>query len=109
MVRAAVKRFRRHRHPGCNNAAVRDVTKIDDIDLATWRYVTGRHPRRRLHLQQGGAAGAAQERRGGDRQHRRHVGPHRRRGPARTWSRPSSGLVGLTRGLAHDLAPDGSP
>ena len=24
-----------------NNAAVRDVTTIDDIDLATWRYVTG--------------------------------------------------------------------
>src|SRR5258706_11390790 len=37
MFEAGVKRFGRL-DILVNNAAVRDVTKIDDIDLATWRY-----------------------------------------------------------------------
>ena len=105
MVAAAVKRF-----GGLdilvNNAAARDVTKIDDIDLATWRYVTGiildgaficskaalgplRASRAGAIINIGGMSG--------------HTGaagrPH--------VIAAKLGLVGLTRALAHDLAPDG--
>ena len=89
-----------------NNAAVRDVTKIDEIDLATWRYVTGiildgaficskccltplRKSTQGTIINIGGLSG--------------HTGaagrPH--------VIAAKLGLVGLTRGLSHDLAPDG--
>jgi 3-oxoacyl-[acyl-carrier protein] reductase len=88
-----------------NNAAVRDVSTFDDIDLATWRYVTGiildgaficvkaALPALRASGQgaivniggMSGHAGAAG---------RPHV------------AAAKLGLVGLTRALAHDLAPD---
>lgn len=105
MVSAAVKRF-----GGLdilvNNAAVRDVTKIDDIDLATWRYVTGvildgaficskaalpalRKSRAGAIVNIGGMSG--------------HTGAAGRPHVVAA----KLGLVGLTRGLAHDLAPDG--
>ncbi len=105
MVAAAVKRF-----GGVdilvNNAAVRDVTKIDDIDLATWRYVTGvildgaficskaalaplRKSKAGAIVNIGGMSG--------------HTGAAGRPHVVAA----KLGLVGLTRGLAHDLAPDG--
>ena len=104
MVDAAVKRF-----GGLsilvNNAAVRDVTKIDDIDLATWRYVTGvildgafictkaALPALRK------AGGGTIVNIGGMSGHTGAAGrPH--------VVAAKLGLVGLTRGLAHDLAPD---
>src|SRR5205085_11993792 len=40
MVASAVRQFGRL-DILVNNAAVRDATRIDDIDLATWKYVTG--------------------------------------------------------------------
>jgi 3-oxoacyl-[acyl-carrier protein] reductase len=105
MVDAAVKRF-----GGLdilvNNAAVRDVTKIDDIDFATWRYVTG--------VILDGAficskASLAALRKSGQGAIVNIGGMSGHTGAA---GRPhvvaaKLGLVGLTRGLAHDLAPDG--
>ena len=89
-----------------NNAAVRDVTPFDDIDYATWKYITGiildgaflttkaslpalRASGTGTIINIGGMSG--------------HTG---------TTGRPhvvaaKLGLVGLTRALAHDLAPDG--
>ena len=104
MVAAGVKRF-----GGLdilvNNAAVRDVTKIDDIDLATWRYVTG--------VILDGAficskAALAALRKSGEGRIVNIGGMSGHTGAA---GRPhvvaaKLGLVGLTRGLAHDLAPD---
>ena len=104
MVDAAVKRF-----GGLdilvNNAAVRDVTKIDDIDFATWRYVTG--------VILDGAficskASLAALRKSG---HGAIVNIGGMSGHTGAAGRPhvvaaKLGLVGLTRGLAHDLAPD---
>jgi 3-oxoacyl-[acyl-carrier protein] reductase len=88
-----------------NNAAVRDVTKIDDIDLATWRYVTGiildgaficaKACLPALRASGGGAIVNI----GGMSGHTGAAGrPH--------VIAAKLGLVGLTRGLAHDLAPD---
>ena len=105
MVDAAVKRF-----GGLdilvNNAAVRDVTKIDDIDFATWRYVTG--------VILDGAficskASLAALRKSGQGAIVNIGGMSGHTGAA---GRPhviaaKLGLVGLTRALAHDLAPDG--
>jgi len=105
MVAAAMKRF-----GGLdilvNNAAVRDVTKIDDIDLATWRYVTGVIldgaficSKAALPALRKSAAGAIVNI-GGMSGHTGAAGrPH--------VVAAKLGLVGLTRGLAHDLAPDG--
>ena len=104
MVDAAVQRF-----GGLdilvNNAAVRDVTKIDDIDLATWRYVTSVIldgaficTRAALAPLRASAAGAVVNI-GGMSGHTGAAGrPH--------VIAAKLGLVGLTRGLAHDLAPD---
>jgi len=104
MVDAAVKRF-----GGLdivvNNAAVRDVTKIDDIDLATWRYVTSVIldgaficTKAALGPLRTSAAGAVVNI-GGMSGHTGATGrPH--------VIAAKLGLVGLTRGLAHDLAPD---
>jgi 3-oxoacyl-[acyl-carrier protein] reductase len=105
MVETAAKRF-----GGLdilvNNAAVRDVTPIDDIDLATWRYVTSiildgaficakaALPRLRR------SKAAAIVNIGGMSGHTGAAGrPH--------VVAAKLGLVGLTRGLAHDLAADG--
>ena len=89
-----------------NNAAVRDVTKLDDIDLATWRYVTGvildgafictkaalpllRASDAASIVNIGGMSG--------------HTGA-----PGRPHVVAAKlGLVGLTRALAHDLGPAG--
>jgi 3-oxoacyl-[acyl-carrier protein] reductase len=105
MVEAGVKRF-----GGLdilvNNAAVRDVTKIDDIDLATWRYVTGIIldgaficAKASLGPLRSSPAGAIVNI-GGMSGHTGAAGrPH--------VVAAKLGLVGLTRALAHDLAPDG--
>ena len=89
-----------------NNAAVRDVTKIDDIDLATWRYVTGVIldgaficTKASLPLLRASDAGAIINI-GGMSGHTGSAGrPH--------VVAAKLGLVGLTRALAHDLGPDG--
>ena len=88
-----------------NNAAVRDVTKIDEIDLATWRYVTGIIldgaficTKAALPLLRASDAGAIVNI-GGMSGHTGASGrPH--------VVAAKLGLVGLTRALAHDLAPD---
>ena len=89
-----------------NNAAVRDVTKIDDIDLATWRYVTGIILdgaficiKAALPLLRASDAGAIVNI-GGMSGHTGASGrPH--------VVAAKLGLVGLTRALAHDLGPEG--
>ena len=104
MVAAGVARFGRL-DILVNNAAVRDVTKIDDIDLAAWRRVTGiildgafictkacLPP-----IRQSGAGAIVNI--GGMSGHTGVAGrPH--------VVAAKLGLVGLTRGLAFDLAPD---
>ena len=88
-----------------NNAAVRDVTKIDDIDIATWRRVTGIILDGAFicvkaclpHLRKSGAGAIVSI--GGMSGHTGASGrPH--------VIAAKLGLVGLTRGLAFDLAPD---
>ena len=104
MVAAGVKRFGRL-DILVNNAAVRDVTPIDDIDLATWRFVTGIIldgaficAKACLPALRASGAGAIVNI-GGMSGHTGAAGrPH--------VVAAKLGLVGLTRGLAHDLAPD---
>jgi 3-oxoacyl-[acyl-carrier protein] reductase len=105
MVAEAVRRFGRL-DILVNNAAVRDVTRLDDIDLATWRYVTGIildgaficSKASLKHLRAAGAGAIVNI--GGMSGHTGAMGrPH--------VVAAKLGLVGLTRGLAHDLAPDG--
>jgi 3-oxoacyl-[acyl-carrier protein] reductase len=105
MIEAGMKRF-----GGLdilvNNAAARDVTKIDDIDLATWRYVTSIIldgaficSKAALGPLRSSAAGTIVNI-GGMSGHTGASGrPH--------VIAAKLGLVGLTRALAHDLAPDG--
>ena len=89
-----------------NNAAVRDVTPIDDIDYATWKRITGiildgafLTTKASLAALRASGAGAI-------------VNIGGMSGHTGTTGRPhvvaaKLGLVGLTRALAHDLAPDG--
>ena len=89
-----------------NNAAVRDVTPIDAIDYATWKRVTGiildgafLTTKASLAALRGSGAGAIVNI-GGMSGHTGAAGrPH--------VVAAKLGLVGLTRALAHDLAPDG--
>ena len=104
MVAAALRQFGRL-DILVNNAAVRDATKIDDIDLEKWKQVTG--------IILDGAfictkACLAPLRSGGEGAIINIGGMSGHTGAA---GRPhvtaaKMGLVGLTRGLAHDLAPD---
>ena len=89
-----------------NNAAIRDVVPIDDIDLAAWRRVTavildGAFICTKAclpALRKGGASAIVNI--GGMSGHTGATGrPH--------VVAAKLGLVGLTRALAHDLAPDG--
>lgn len=105
MVAAGLERFGRL-DILVNNAAVRDVAAIDDIDLAAWKRITG--------IILDGAficarASLASLRRSGAGAIINIGGMSGHTGAA---GRPhviaaKLGLVGLTRGLAFDLAPDG--
>ena len=105
MVREALARFGRL-DVLVNNAAVRDVTPIDAIDFATWRKVTGIIldgaficTKACLAPLRASGAGAIVNI-GGMSGHTGAAGrPH--------VVAAKLGLVGLTRALAHDLAPDG--
>jgi len=88
-----------------NNAAVRDVTPLDDIDLATWRRITGiildgafiMTKAALAPLRESGAGAIVNI--GGMSGHTGAAGrPH--------VVAAKLGLVGLTRALAHDLAHD---
>jgi 3-oxoacyl-[acyl-carrier protein] reductase len=88
-----------------NNAAVRDVTSIDDIDLATFRRITSIILEGAFigvkaclpHLRKSDAGAIVNI--GGMSGHTGAAGrPH--------VVAAKLGLVGLTRALAHDLAPD---
>jgi 3-oxoacyl-[acyl-carrier protein] reductase len=89
-----------------NNAAVRDVSPIDTIDLATWRRITGIIldgaficAKACIPALRTSGAGAIVNI-GGMSGHTGAAGrPH--------VIAAKLGLVGLTHGLAHDLAPDG--
>ena len=89
-----------------NNAAVRDVAPIDDIDFATWRRITGvildgafLCTKASLAALRASGAGAIVNI-GGMSGHTGAAGrPH--------VVAAKLGLVGFTRALAHDLAPDG--
>jgi len=104
MVASAVRQFGRL-DILVNNAAVRDATKIDDIDLATWKYVTSIIldgaficTKACLSALRSSGSGAVINI-GGMSGHTGAAGrPH--------VTAAKMGLVGLTRGLAHDLAPD---
>ena len=104
MVAAGLERFGRL-DVLVNNAAVRDVVSIDDIDLATWRRITGIILDGAFictkaclpSLRRSGAGAIVNI--GGLSGHTGAAGrPH--------VIAAKLGLVGLTRGLAHDLAPD---
>jgi 3-oxoacyl-[acyl-carrier protein] reductase len=89
-----------------NNAAVRDVSPIDAIDYATWKRITGiildgafLTTKASLAALRKSDAGAIVNI-GGMSGHTGAAGrPH--------VVAAKLGLVGFTRGLAHDLAPDG--
>jgi 3-oxoacyl-[acyl-carrier protein] reductase len=104
MVSAGVARFGRL-DILVNNAAVRDVAAIDDIDLAAWKRITGIIldgaficTKASLAALRKSGAGAIVNI-GGMSGHTGAAGrPH--------VTAAKLGLVGLTRGLAFDLAPD---
>ena len=105
MVRSTVENFGRL-DILVNNAAVRDVTPIDAIDFATWKRITGiildgaflTTKASLLALRRSGAGAIVNI--GGMSGHTGAAGrPH--------VVAAKLGLVGLTRALAHDLAPDG--
>jgi 3-oxoacyl-[acyl-carrier protein] reductase len=105
MVEAALARYGRL-DVLVNNAAVRDVSPIDTIDLAAWRRITGIILDGAFicakacipALRKSGAGAIVNI--GGMSGHAGAAGrPH--------VIAAKLGLVGLTHGLAHDLAPDG--
>ena len=104
MVRASMAAFGRL-DILVNNAAVRDVRRIDEIDFAAWRRITGiildgafLTTKASLAGLRASGAGAIVNI-GGMSGHTGIAGrPH--------VIAAKLGLVGLTRGLAHDLAPD---
>ncbi|HET7402459.1 MAG TPA: SDR family NAD(P)-dependent oxidoreductase [Usitatibacter sp.] len=105
MVEAATQRFGRL-DIVVNNAAVRDVTSIDDIDLASWRHVTGiildgafLTAKASLTALRASGAGAIVNIGGMSANTGAAGRPH--------VVAAKMGLVGLTRALAHDLAGDG--
>jgi len=105
MVEAATRRFGRL-DIVVNNAAVRDVTSIDDIDLASWRHVTGiildgafLTAKASLAALRASGAGAIVNIGGMSANTGAAGRPH--------VVAAKMGLVGLTRALAHDLAGDG--
>ena len=104
MVRASIDTYGRL-DIVVNNAAVRDVTPIEQIDYATWKYVTGiildgaflTIKAALLALRESGAGAIVNI--GGMSGHTGAAGrPH--------VVAAKLGLVGLTRALAHDLAKD---
>ena len=104
MVRSALEAFGRL-DILVNNAAARAVTPIDDIDFATWKRITGiildgafLCTKASLAALRASGAGAIVNI-GGMSGHTGAAGrPH--------VVAAKLGLVGLTRALAHDLAPD---
>jgi 3-oxoacyl-[acyl-carrier protein] reductase len=88
-----------------NNAAVRDVTPFDDIDYATWKYITGIILDGAFLTTKASLVGLRASSAG------TIVNIGGMSGHTGTTGRPhviaaKMGLVGLTRALAHDLAPD---
>jgi 3-oxoacyl-[acyl-carrier protein] reductase len=88
-----------------NNAAVRDVTPIDEIDFATWKRVTAIILDGAFLSTKAGLAALRQSDAGAI------VNIGGMSGHTGAAGRPhvvaaKLGLVGLTRALAHDLAPD---
>ena len=105
MVEAALVRFGRL-DILVNNAAVRDVAPIDEIDYAAWKRITGIILDGAFLVTKASLAAlrksdaAAIVNIGGMSGHTGAAGrPH--------VVAAKLGLVGLTRALAHDLAPDG--
>ena len=105
MVKSGLERFGRL-DILVNNAAIRGVTPIDEIDYATWKRITGiildgafLTVKASLAALRKSDAGAIVNI-GGMSGHTGAAGrPH--------VIAAKLGLVGLTRALAHDLAPDG--
>ena len=105
MVKSALDRFGRL-DILVNNAAVRDVAPIDEIDYAAWKRITGIILDGAFLVTKASLAAlrksdaAAIVNIGGMSGHTGAAGrPH--------VVAAKLGLVGLTRALAHDLAPDG--
>jgi len=105
MVKSALDRFGRL-DILVNNAAVRDVAPIDEIDYAVWKRITGIILDGAFLVTKASLAAlrksdaAAIVNIGGMSGHTGAAGrPH--------VVAAKLGLVGLTRALAHDLAPDG--
>ena len=90
-----------------NNAGVRREIDFADLDYREWREIVSIDSRRRLSVQ---PRRAAASHRVGQRRHRQH-----RRGVRAIPAPPrrahviaaKAGVAGLTRALAHDLAPHG--